>query len=212
MTPARSPSRICWLTVASSCAEAPTSALLFDALEDFPPMGLLVNETMQKAQPVSELGGVVFPGIDASLADQAVTTLVALGSVARPNRMMRACCPVVSTGSSVASPDSGLVSTLSARNLRARPCRMAPAQSGSSTPSLRSPAAAVLGSSSTSLAVTADRRMPAPTLTIWSSRSSCGTSKAAHSRPQPERFRSCFRSTCFLRNRRLTLSQRTSTW
>jgi len=64
--------------------EAPTSELLFEALENFPPMGLLVNETMQKAQPVAELGGVIFPSIDESLANQAVTTLVALGSVARP--------------------------------------------------------------------------------------------------------------------------------
>jgi hypothetical protein len=46
-------------------------------------MNLLVNETMQKAQPVSELGSVVFPGVETSLADKAVTTLVALGSAAR---------------------------------------------------------------------------------------------------------------------------------
>ena len=46
-------------------------------------MNLLVNETMQKAQPVSELGPTLFPGVDAALADKAVTTLVALGSAAR---------------------------------------------------------------------------------------------------------------------------------
>jgi ATP-dependent helicase YprA (DUF1998 family) len=63
---------------------APTSELLYDALTNFPPMGLLVNETMQKAQPVAELGAVIFPGVDQSLANRAVTTLVALGSVARP--------------------------------------------------------------------------------------------------------------------------------
>lgn len=64
--------------------EALTSELLFEALESFPPMSLLVNETMQKAQPVAELGRVIFPGVDESLANQAVTTLVALGSIARP--------------------------------------------------------------------------------------------------------------------------------
>ncbi|NMM24053.1 MAG: DUF1998 domain-containing protein [Phycicoccus sp.] len=63
---------------------APTSELLYKALLDFPPMSLLVNETMQKAQPVAELGEAIFPGIDELLASQAVTTLVALGSVARP--------------------------------------------------------------------------------------------------------------------------------
>lgn len=64
--------------------QAPTSELLYSALQDFPPMSLLVNETMQKAQPVEELGAAIFPGIDDSLANRAVTTLVALGSVARP--------------------------------------------------------------------------------------------------------------------------------
>lgn len=58
-------------------------ALLDEALGSYGPMNLLVNETMQKAQPVSELGKVIFPGAEASLADKAVTTLVALGSAAR---------------------------------------------------------------------------------------------------------------------------------
>lgn len=64
--------------------QAPTSELLYAALRDFPPMSLLVNETMQKAQPVAELGCAIFPGVHESLANRAVTTLVALGSVARP--------------------------------------------------------------------------------------------------------------------------------
>lgn len=58
-------------------------ALLVQALAEYGPMNLLVNETMQKAQPVTELGRVIFPGVGTSLADRAVTTLVALGSAAR---------------------------------------------------------------------------------------------------------------------------------
>lgn len=63
--------------------ERGVGALLDEALGSYGPMNLLVNETMQKAQPVSELAHVIFPGIDASLADKAVTTLAALGSAAR---------------------------------------------------------------------------------------------------------------------------------
>ena len=57
--------------------------LLDAALSSYPPMGLLVNETMKRAQPVSELGQVIFPGTDPALADQAVSALIALGSAAR---------------------------------------------------------------------------------------------------------------------------------
>lgn len=64
--------------------EASTSELLYEALKDFPPMSLLVNETMQTAQPVAELGDAIFPGVEGSVASRAVTALVALGSVARP--------------------------------------------------------------------------------------------------------------------------------
>ena len=60
-----------------------TGALLHDALSGYEPMNLLVNETMQKAQPVSELGKVLFPEADPETADKAVTALVALGSAAR---------------------------------------------------------------------------------------------------------------------------------
>ena len=63
--------------------DRPAAELLYDALHDFQPMSLLVNETMEKAQPVSELGPALFPGVKPSLADQAVSTLVALGSAAR---------------------------------------------------------------------------------------------------------------------------------
>lgn len=57
--------------------------LLYQALDTFGPMNLLVNETMQQAQPVIELGLRVFPGVDRDLADRAVSALVALGSAAR---------------------------------------------------------------------------------------------------------------------------------
>ena len=59
------------------------SVLLHAALADYAPMGLLVNETMRAARPVSELGASIFPEVDHRLADQAATTLVALGSAAR---------------------------------------------------------------------------------------------------------------------------------
>lgn len=64
--------------------EVPVAELLYEALKNFGPMNLLVNETMQRAQPVAELGSTIFPGVRESLANQAVTTLVALGSAARP--------------------------------------------------------------------------------------------------------------------------------
>lgn len=61
----------------------PVAELLYEALHDYGPMNLLVNETMDNAQPVSELGPTLFPGVEPALADVAVTTLVALGSAAR---------------------------------------------------------------------------------------------------------------------------------
>ncbi|MGA4879394.1 DEAD/DEAH box helicase [Streptomyces lydicamycinicus] len=57
--------------------------LLHKALDAFGPMNLLVNETMKQAQPVSDLGTLIFPGVDQGLADRAVSALVALGSAAR---------------------------------------------------------------------------------------------------------------------------------
>jgi ATP-dependent helicase YprA (DUF1998 family) len=55
---------------------------LFDALHAFPPMNRLINVTMQEAKPLAELGKAIFPHSDAELADQAITTLIALGSAA----------------------------------------------------------------------------------------------------------------------------------
>lgn len=57
--------------------------LLYEALGAYGPMGLLCNETMLKAQPVSELGRTLFPGVDQNVADRAASVLVSLGSAAR---------------------------------------------------------------------------------------------------------------------------------
>ncbi|MGE0444620.1 MAG: DEAD/DEAH box helicase, partial [Vicinamibacterales bacterium] len=56
---------------------------LFDALESFAPMALLINSTMKEAQPVETLGAALFEDCSADLAARAVTVLIALGSVAR---------------------------------------------------------------------------------------------------------------------------------
>lgn len=55
---------------------------LFDALETFAPLGLMVNTTMKAARPVASLGANLFPD-SPEIADAAVTALLALGSVAR---------------------------------------------------------------------------------------------------------------------------------
>lgn len=64
---------------------SPTADLeksLFAALETFAPLGLLVNMTMKAARPVANLGAALFPD-SPDLADRTVTSLLALGSVAR---------------------------------------------------------------------------------------------------------------------------------
>lgn len=60
-----------------------SNVVLHQALLEFPPLGKLVNETMKKALPVSELGAHIFPEAEAELADRAVSTLISLGSAAR---------------------------------------------------------------------------------------------------------------------------------
>lgn len=60
-------------------------ASLFAALNGFAPLGLAVNTTMQRACPVVELAADVFPGVESELAARALTSLLALGSVARPD-------------------------------------------------------------------------------------------------------------------------------
>ena len=58
---------------------------LHDALVEFPPMARLINLTMTAAQPVDTLGAHVFEGVASDLASRALTTLIALGSLARQN-------------------------------------------------------------------------------------------------------------------------------
>jgi ATP-dependent helicase YprA (DUF1998 family) len=60
-------------------------ASLYAALEDYPPLSLLVNITMKQAQPVEQLGEMLFPTSEPTLRDRAVTALLALGSAARKN-------------------------------------------------------------------------------------------------------------------------------
>ncbi len=59
---------------------------LYDALEKFPPMAHLVNLTMTEARPVDSLGEAIFVGVEPQVAAHAVTTLMALGSLARRDR------------------------------------------------------------------------------------------------------------------------------
>ena len=56
---------------------------LFQALSEFPPLGLLINTTMKQARPVEELGHELFPDASRTEADAAATVLMALGSIAR---------------------------------------------------------------------------------------------------------------------------------
>lgn len=58
---------------------------LFEALKNFDPMGRLINATMEEAKPIAQLGSFLFgANIPSQKADEAVTVLMALGSVARP--------------------------------------------------------------------------------------------------------------------------------
>lgn len=63
-------------------ADIPEAALYY-ALENFEPMGLLINQTMQEAQRITELGPAIFPDAEPRMANEAVTALMTLGSVAR---------------------------------------------------------------------------------------------------------------------------------
>ena len=58
---------------------------LYAALENYPPLCLLVNITMKQAQPVEQLAEKLFPDSKPELRDRAVTTLLALASAARKN-------------------------------------------------------------------------------------------------------------------------------
>lgn len=56
---------------------------LYYALVSFAPMVKLINSTMERAWPVQALGKLLFDGVPPELAERAVTTLIALGSIAR---------------------------------------------------------------------------------------------------------------------------------
>ena len=58
---------------------------LHDALVSFSPMALLINSTMDKAQPVGELGNMLFQGVEPAVSARAVTVL-AMGSIAKPHK------------------------------------------------------------------------------------------------------------------------------
>ena len=58
---------------------------LHRALESFPPMSELINVTMAEAQPVADLGGTLFEETPSDVADRAVTTLIALAGMAKPD-------------------------------------------------------------------------------------------------------------------------------
>jgi ATP-dependent helicase YprA (DUF1998 family) len=65
--------------------DASPETSLYKALANFGPMGLLINSTMKKARPVAQLGSDIFPTAPAQTADSAITVLMALGSMARPD-------------------------------------------------------------------------------------------------------------------------------
>jgi ATP-dependent helicase YprA (DUF1998 family) len=62
---------------------AVSSAVLHQALRDFPPLAMLVNETMKKALAINDLGELLFPKAEKELADRAASTLISLASAAR---------------------------------------------------------------------------------------------------------------------------------
>jgi ATP-dependent helicase YprA (DUF1998 family) len=56
---------------------------LYDALSSFGPMSRLINLTMTEAQPLDALAGMLFDGSEPRELGRAVTSLIALGSLAR---------------------------------------------------------------------------------------------------------------------------------
>lgn len=64
-------------------SQADLNVALYEALVNFPPMGHLINLTMQQALPIQTLGKEIFDGVEAAIANKAVTALIALGSLAR---------------------------------------------------------------------------------------------------------------------------------
>ena len=65
--------------------EGSLETALYSALAEYPPMSLLINETMPEAWPVDQLEQHLFPGATASEAARATSVLLALGSNAKPS-------------------------------------------------------------------------------------------------------------------------------
>ena len=70
-----------------------SEAALYRALADFPPMGRLINLTMQQAIPVEDLGRTLFPTAAPGKVDAATNTLMALGSAARQDKKISGLLP-----------------------------------------------------------------------------------------------------------------------
>lgn len=58
---------------------------LYCALLSFAPMARLIDLTMTEAQPVAELAQELFDGVPPDIGARAVTNLIAMGSIARPD-------------------------------------------------------------------------------------------------------------------------------
>lgn len=71
-----------FLTYRNVIGHSKPETALYEALEDYGPMGLLVNLTMKEALPVASLSQRIFPTAPTQ-ADAAVTALMTLGSIAR---------------------------------------------------------------------------------------------------------------------------------
>ena len=68
------------------CDEDDVEGSLYLALLDYPPLCELINVTMHNAQPIDSLANEIFPNVDQDTAERAVTSLLALGSVARKDK------------------------------------------------------------------------------------------------------------------------------
>lgn len=73
-----------FLTFRRATATSDIGQSLFAAFQGYPPLNLLINETMKAAIPLGELDGLIFPGIDQAVSERAVSALLALASRARP--------------------------------------------------------------------------------------------------------------------------------
>lgn len=171
---------------------------LFEALREFAPLGMLVNRTMGSAQPVAELGHDLFPESPA-IANRAVTALLALGSVAREDRMPPACCRAASTTFTVGCRVSG---SAWIRNAPRSPRRTGTASAARCTASRTRSAAADRACWSSTRAVAAGRRTRAPTPTTSTRQARCGPSRVGGCACPAARPRPCSISTCCWRSPR----------